>query len=196
MIARGDLAIELGFQRIAEMQEEILWLCEAAHIPVIWATQVLERLAKEGLPTRAEVTDAAMANRAECVMLNKGPYILDVLSECSMGARPGWEGHQHKKTPQLRVLHSWQAAFSPGHAGTQALMPLSKKSSKERRATMVSSGLLRHFGSRMIPAAIRRLAASKVRCTKWRHHEGWPKPPRRCHFGAWLWARSDTARSM
>ena len=73
MIARGDLAIELGFQRIAGMQEEIPWLCEAAHVPVIWATQVLERPAKEGLPTRAEVPDAAMANRAECVMLNKGP---------------------------------------------------------------------------------------------------------------------------
>ena len=41
------------------MQEEILWLCEAAHVPVIWATQVLETLAKTGMPSRAEVTDAA-----------------------------------------------------------------------------------------------------------------------------------------
>ncbi|HEY3665990.1 MAG TPA: pyruvate kinase, partial [Polyangiaceae bacterium] len=79
MIARGDLAIELGFERIAEMQEEILWLCEAASVPVVWATQVLDELAKEGIPTRAEVTDAAMANRAECVMLNKGPHIMDAI---------------------------------------------------------------------------------------------------------------------
>ena len=111
MIARGDLAIELGFQRVAEMQEEILWLCEAAHVPVIWATQVLERLAKEGLPTRAELTDAAMANRAECVMLNKGPHILDAIQMLD-GVLARMEGHQHKKTPQLRVLHSWQSAFS------------------------------------------------------------------------------------
>jgi pyruvate kinase len=111
MIARGDLAIELGFQRVAEMQEEILWLCEAAHVPVIWATQVLERLAKEGLPTRAELTDAAMANRAECVMLNKGPHILDAIRMLD-GVLARMEGHQHKKTPQLRVLHSWQSAFS------------------------------------------------------------------------------------
>jgi len=41
MIARSDLAIELGSVRMAEIQEEILWLCEAAHIPAIWATQVL-----------------------------------------------------------------------------------------------------------------------------------------------------------
>jgi pyruvate kinase len=44
MIARGDLAVECGYERMAEVQEELLWVCEAAHIPVIWATQVLENL--------------------------------------------------------------------------------------------------------------------------------------------------------
>jgi pyruvate kinase len=77
MIARGDLAVECGFERLAEAQEEILWVCEAAHVPVIWATQVLENLTKQGLPSRAEVTDAAASVRAECVMLNKGPFVLD-----------------------------------------------------------------------------------------------------------------------
>ena len=72
MIARGDLAVECGYERLAEVQEEILWLCEAAHVPVIWATQVLETLTRSGLPSRAEITDAAMGERAECVMLNKG----------------------------------------------------------------------------------------------------------------------------
>ena len=75
MIARGDLAVEVGYERLAELQEEILWLCEAAHLPVIWATQVLEQLSKSGLPSRAEISDAAMGERAECVMLNKGPHI-------------------------------------------------------------------------------------------------------------------------
>jgi pyruvate kinase len=50
-------------------------ICEAAHIPDVWATQVLENLAKKGVPSRAEITDAAMSQRAECVMLNKGAYI-------------------------------------------------------------------------------------------------------------------------
>jgi hypothetical protein len=75
MIARGDLAVEAGNERTAELQEEILWACEAAHLPVVWATQVLEDLAKTGRPSRAEVTDAAMATRAESVMLNRGPYV-------------------------------------------------------------------------------------------------------------------------
>ncbi len=75
MIARGDLAIETGWKNFASIQEEIMRVCESAHIPDVWATQVLETLAKKGVPTRAEITDSAMAQRAECVMLNKGYYI-------------------------------------------------------------------------------------------------------------------------
>jgi pyruvate kinase len=79
MIARGDLAVEVGFEHLALVQEDILCLCEAAHVPVIWATQVLESLAKSGLPARAEITDAATGQRAECVMLNKGRFVLDAV---------------------------------------------------------------------------------------------------------------------
>jgi pyruvate kinase len=109
MIARGDLAVEAGYERLAELQEEILWLCEAAHLPVIWATEVLDQLARTGKPSRAEVTDAAMGQRAECVMLNKGPHIDtamivldDILRRMSR--------HQRKKTPLLQPLLSWSAA--------------------------------------------------------------------------------------
>jgi pyruvate kinase len=103
MIARGDLAVECGYQRLAEVQEEILWFCEAAHVPVIWATQVLETLAKKGTPSRSEITDAAMGERAECVMLNKGPYavtsvrvLADILKRM--------QAHQEKKRSMLRQL--------------------------------------------------------------------------------------------
>ena len=75
MIARGDLAVETGWDTIGKVQEEILLLCSAAHVPVVWATQVLENLAKKGLPSRSEITDATIALQAECIMLNKGPYI-------------------------------------------------------------------------------------------------------------------------
>ena len=103
MIARGDLAVECGFERLAEVQEEILWICEAAHFPVIWATQVLENLAKEGMPSRAEITDAAMSNRAECVMLNKGPHILHAVQVLDDILRR-MEAHQDKKQSMLRQL--------------------------------------------------------------------------------------------
>lgn len=103
MIARGDLMVECGYQRLAEIQEEILWICEAAHVPVIWATQVLENLGKKGIPSRSEITDAAMGERAECVMLNKGPYtvmavrvLADILKRM--------QAHQEKKRSLLRQL--------------------------------------------------------------------------------------------
>lgn len=107
MIARGDLAVEIGYQRLAEMQEQILWLCEAAHVPVIWATQVLENLVKKGRPSRAEMTDAAMAERAECVMLNKGPYIREAVSILD-DVLMRMQAHQSKKSAQLRALRSWR----------------------------------------------------------------------------------------
>ena len=113
MIARGDLAVELGYERLAEVQEEIVWLCEAAHTPAIWATQVLEGLAKEGTPTRAEITDAAMGVRAECVMLNKGPFIVQTVRTLgNILARMA--GHQVKKRPQMRRLHLAGERLAPG----------------------------------------------------------------------------------
>jgi pyruvate kinase len=104
MIARGDLAVECGYERLAEVQEEILWLCQAAHLPVIWATDVLDNLAKTGRPSRSEITDAAMGARAECVMLNKGPRVVEAITAlddilCRM------EKHQRKKQPLLPRLH-------------------------------------------------------------------------------------------
>lgn len=104
MIARGDLAVEIGYEKLAETQEEIMWLCESAHVPVIWATQVLEGLVKENMPSRAEVTDAAMAERAECIMLNKGPFVLDAIDVLDhVVAR--MQSHQQKKSARMRALH-------------------------------------------------------------------------------------------
>lgn len=106
MIARGDLAVEAGFHRLAELQEELLWLAEAAHTPIIWATQVLEQLVKKGTPSRAEISDVVLAQRAECVMLNKGEFLLEALQTVNdVFHRMG--DHQHKKTARLRALRAW-----------------------------------------------------------------------------------------
>lgn len=103
MIARGDLAVEVGFERLAELQEEILWLCEASHVPAIWATQVLDTLARTGVPSRAEVSDAAMSVGAECVMLNKGPHIEGAVEMLASIIRR-MERHRYKKRSMFRRL--------------------------------------------------------------------------------------------
>jgi len=120
MVARGDLGVQLGFERLSEVQEEILWLCEASHMPVIWATQVLESLARGGMPSRAEVTDAAMSSRAECVMLNKGPYIRETLRFlCDVLNR--MRAHHEKKTSMLRRLSVSEGFVPPAAAAGRAI---------------------------------------------------------------------------
>lgn len=99
LIARGDLAVEVGFENLPAIQEDILCMCEAAQIPVILATQVLETMAKSGLPTRAEMIDAAFGQRAECVMLNKGKHILEAVKMLSLILES--EERRHLKKRQI-----------------------------------------------------------------------------------------------
>jgi len=95
--------VECGFERLSEIQEEILWLCEAAHVPVIWATQVLEGLTTRGHASRAEITDAAMAQAAEAVMLNKGAHIIEAVQMLD-DILQRMQGHHRKKRSMLRKL--------------------------------------------------------------------------------------------
>lgn len=111
MIARGDLAVEIGFERSSEVQNQILWLCEAAHIPVIWATQVLDNLAKTGIPTRAEISDVIHGMQADCIMLNKGPYINDAIKMLK-NILLRMEAHSFKKKNSLRVLNIAKSAIN------------------------------------------------------------------------------------
>ena len=123
MIARGDLAVECGWEQLAEIQEQILWLCEAAHVPVIWATQVLESLAKTGRPSRAEITDAAMSGRAECVMLNKGPHVVEAIRVLDR-ILERMAGHQSKRSPRLPKLRVWRqyAGLTPVRSAVHGLV--------------------------------------------------------------------------
>jgi pyruvate kinase len=158
MIARGDLAVEVGYKRMAEMQEELLWLCEAAHLPVIWATQVLDNFVKKGVRHRAEMTDAAMAERAECVMLNKGPFAAEAVSllDDLLGRM---EGHQFKKTSRMRALRTWT-----GEQSAAALPPATAKALDDQTPepelsflghlpltrSAVAFALERHLGQRRV----------------------------------------------
>lgn len=105
MIARGDLAVEIGFERLSEIQEEILWLCEAAHTPVIWATQVLEQLNKTGIASRSEITDAYKASQAECIMVNKGNHLDKVMQTLQNVAKRSRRHHLKKSysLPPLKI---------------------------------------------------------------------------------------------
>jgi pyruvate kinase len=61
---------------------------------------------RDGLPSRSEATDAAMAHRAECVMLNKGPYLAEAI-EFLTDVFTRMARHQTKKVARFSPLHSW-----------------------------------------------------------------------------------------
>jgi pyruvate kinase len=125
MLARGDLAVEVGWKYLAKIQEEIMSMCEAAHVPLVWATQVLEGLAKKGLPTRAEIADVVLAERAECVMLNKGPHIVATVRLLNEILRL-MEDYQDKKAtllPSLDMRPDWARITYVGPAGVRTKSP-------------------------------------------------------------------------
>lgn len=72
MVARGDLAVEVGYENVPVLQKEIIQKSIALARPVIVATQMLDSMIEHPRPTRAEASDVANAifERADAVMLS------------------------------------------------------------------------------------------------------------------------------
>lgn len=109
MIDREQIGMDVGADRAVEVKDQILWLCESAHIPVIWSTNVLDNLIQSGISKPAEITDAAKAARTECVMLQDGPHVVEAVKLISTILLK-MEQHSFKKKNLMRTLSIAQVA--------------------------------------------------------------------------------------
>jgi len=106
MIARRDLAAEHGDVGAAESEGEILRLCEAARVPLVWTSPGLDELVKDGPSSRAGAIAAATAERGECAMLAQGPHVAEAI-----GFLTDVGGQTHRDQATLAVglapPHGW-----------------------------------------------------------------------------------------
>jgi pyruvate kinase len=112
MVARGDLGVEIPFDKVPVLQKEIVHKCILNAKPVIIATQMMESMITNFRPTRAEATDVsnAVVEGADAIMLSGetsvGKYPIEVIKSVQQiilaTETNGYELlHEHKPDPKV-----------------------------------------------------------------------------------------------
>ena len=148
MIARGDLAVEIGYENTPLIQKMIIKKCNEAGRPVITATQMLDSMIKSPTPTRAEVSDIANAilDGTDAIMLSEestlGDYPIQAVELMSRIALKVENSEHHAEL--LWGMHAHHIGV--GHSTTLAAMEAAEKVDAEYIVALTEFG----YAARMI----------------------------------------------
>jgi len=155
MIARGDLAIEVPFEKVPEYQKMIIAKCNAAGKPVITATQMLESMIKSPVATRAEVSDVANAilDGTDAVMLSEettlGQFPVQAVEVMSRIARQVEKNYPER--PMIRIKA--EGAMPIANSVTGSVVKTSHDVGAKVIVALTDSGFTARMVSRHRPQA-------------------------------------------
>lgn len=147
MVARGDLAVEVGDAEVPVLQKRIIQVARAKHKPVVIATQMMESMIAQSTPTRAEVSDVANAvlDGADAVMLSAetavGAHpatVVRAVARCCQAAERAWISQGPRELSQVEVFDrvdqavAGAAMFVSNHLPIRAIVALTESGSTAR----------------------------------------------------------------
>lgn len=155
MVARGDLAVEVGEALVPGLQKKMVRLCRKQHKVSIVATQMLESMIENPVATRAEVSDIANAvlDGTDAVMLSaetaSGMFPLQavqtmsrVCEEAEKMTEQDMDVHfSHEKFANIQQTIAMSALFSAYHMEAKAIVALTSSGSTARWLSRVISGI-------------------------------------------------------
>ncbi|MEJ2299504.1 MAG: pyruvate kinase [Woeseiaceae bacterium] len=155
MVARGDLGVEMGYAGLTGIQKKLIRKTRKAHKIVITATQMMESMIENPIPTRAEVSDVANAviDGTDAVMLSGETAVgkhpnkaIQAMAEVCVGAEKYQVPHaasQRTKDCFDRVDEAiaMAAMYTANHLNVKAIIALTESGSTTRWMSRVRSDI-------------------------------------------------------
>lgn len=156
MVARGDLGVEIGYAELTGIQKKLIRKTRKAHKIVITATQMMESMIKNPIPTRAEVSDVsnAVIDGTDAVMLSGetavGAYpveAINAMAEVAVGAEKyplpfGMTSHRMNDRFELvDEAIAMATMYTANHMAVKAIIALTESGSTTRWMSRIRSDI-------------------------------------------------------
>ena len=163
MVARGDLGVEIGDAELPAVQKRLIHLARDRNSVVITATQMMQSMIDNPLPTRAEVFDVANAvlDGTDAVMLSaessigkNPPKVVEALDRICLEAEKNVRRSGHRIDSvfgRVDEAIAMAAMYTANHLGVKAIAALTETGSAVKWMSRISSGIPIYAMTRQVP---------------------------------------------